>query len=331
MSATLSSSFSSARSLTFKQRPTTLRLMPNATHADHVTSHALDLIYPFDFAPTGEFEFYPRDARGVPQVYYPHLRRLVDNPITVAQYGLHQLAEFACTHEAHAQAEALLMADWLVENLQAWRGEIHAWVFDFDLPFYGPAAPWISALAQGQAISLLLRACEIASRAVYEAACHQAVQAFYHRVEDGGVAAKFPDGALAFEEYPTREPSLVLNGILFALLGLHDYATYFSDARAQACFDAGMRGVKKNLFRYDTGYWNLYDLHRSRRLASAMYVDIHVRLLRAFSALLHDEELARFAEKWKGYLQSPLCRARFYGGKLVEKARLRFAEYSKPR
>ncbi len=291
-------------------------------------SRRLDLNYPFDFSPTGEFEIYPRDGRGVPQVYYPHLKRLVYNPITVAQYGLQQLTEFARAHEAHAQAEALLMADWLVENLRAWRGDIQAWVFEFDLPFYGPRAPWISALAQGQALSLLLRAGGIAPRSAYEDACHRAVRAFYHRVEDGGVAAHFPDGALAFEEYPTSEPSLVLNGILFALLGLHDYATHFSDARAQACFEAGVLGVKKNLFRYDTGYWNFYDLHRSRRLASAMYVAIHVRLLRAFAALLGEEEFARAAEHWNSYLQSPFCRARFYGGKFVEKVRLGFTDYS---
>ncbi|MEK7727759.1 MAG: D-glucuronyl C5-epimerase family protein [candidate division KSB1 bacterium] len=296
--------------------------------ADHVTSRKLDLIYPFDFSPTGEFEIYPRDEGGVPQVYYPHLQRLVYNPITVAQYGLHQLSVFAHTHDSHARAEALLMADWLVAHLRAWRSDLHAWVFDFDLPFYGPAAPWISALAQGQGISLLLRACAVNHHPSYEEACRRAVAAFYHRIEAGGVARNFPEGALAFEEYPTREPSLVLNGILFALLGLLDYATYFSDTRARSCFEAGMLGVKKNLLRYDTGYWNFYDLHRSRRLASPMYVDIHARLLRAFAALLADDELARVAKKWRGYLRSPFCRTRFYGGKMIEKVRLRFIDYS---
>lgn len=288
----------------------------------------LALNYPFDFSATGEFEIYPRDAHGIPRVYYPHLQRLVYNPITIAQYGLHQFAVFARTHEAYAKAEALRMADWLVEHLQPWRKDLHAWVFDFDLPFYGPSAPWISALAQGQALSLLLRACAVAPHSAYVEACHRALPVFYQRVEAGGVVASFPDGAMAFEEYPTREPSLVLNGMLFALLGLYEYAICFSEARAQACFEAGMLGVKKNLFRYDTGFWNLYDLHRSRRLASPMYVDIHVRLLTALAEILHDGELARAAEKWRGYLQSAFCRAKFYGGKIIEKMRLRFADYS---
>jgi hypothetical protein len=288
----------------------------------------LDLLYPFDFSPTAEFEIYPRDGRGILQVYYPHLQRRVYNPITLAQYGLQRLADFARTNEARAREEALLMADWLAAHAQPWRNESAAWVFDFDLPFYGPRAPWISALAQGQAISLLLRARQLQPRANYEEICRRAVRPFYHSVEHGGVQRSFPDGALAFEEYPTREPSLVLNGMLFALIGLHDYALACSDAAAQSCFDAGLLSVKKNLFRYDTGYWNLYDLHRSRRLASPMYVDIHVRLLKFFAALTGEAIFAEAARKWRDYLQSKFARARFYFGKAREKMRLRFNDYS---
>lgn len=290
-------------------------------------SHKPDLIYPFDFSPTAEFEIYPRDERGILQVYYPHLQRRVYNPITLAQYGLQRLADFARTSEARGREEALLMADWLAAHARPWRNESAAWVFDFDLPFYGPQAPWLSALAQAQAVSLLLRAQPLQPRADYEEVCRRAVRVFYHSVEQGGVARNFSDGALAFEEYPTAEPSLVLNGMLFALIGLHDFAEYFGDARARACFAAGARGVKQNLFRYDTGYWNLYDLHRSRRLASPMYVDIHVRLLKIFAQLTREEIFIAAARKWRAYWESPRCRAKFYAGKAREKIRLRFSNY----
>jgi len=296
----------------------------------NAVNNKIALLYPFDFAPTGEFEIYTRDERGIPKVFYPHLQRHVYNPITIAQYGLHQLALFASGNDSAFSTQALLMADWLAEHLETWQNTIGAWVFDFDLPFYGPRRPWISALAQGQGLSLLLRAGQLQPGAAYEEACQRAVRAFYFTVAQGGVASNFPGGALAFEEYPTREPSLVLNGILFALLGLHDYAQYFGDARAHECFAAGVLGVKQNLFRYDTGYWNLYDLHRSRRLASPMYVDIHVRLLRAFATITGEDAFAKTAGKWQRYLNSSFCRARFYGGKVVEKIRLRFEDYTAP-
>ncbi len=294
-------------------------------------SNKLKLAYPFDFAPTGEFEIFPRDPQGIPMVHYPHLQRHVYNPITIAQYGLHQASLFGRTNMSKPGAEARRMADWLVENLAVWRRDLAAWVFHFDLPFYGPKRPWISALAQGQAISLLLRANQIRCNEAYEEACQRAVRVFYHTIPQGGVVRNFPDDAMAFEEYPTAEPSLVLNGMLFALLGLHDHAEYFNDARAKTCFKAGVLGVKKNLHLYDTGYWNLYDLHRSRRLASPMYVDIHVRLLKIFANLTGDEVFADTARKWQGYLKGFISRTRFYGGKAIEKVRLRFNDYSAPR
>lgn len=283
-------------------------------------------IYPFDFAPTEDFSDYRRDERGVPLVFYPHLQKWVYNPITIAQFGLAQLSRYA-EGDARAAATAAAMADWLAGNLENWKNDLSAWVYRFDLPFYGPRAPWISAMAQGQGISLLLRMQQVLPRATYEEASQRAVGVFYHSMEQGGVARSFPDGSLAFEEYTTAEPSLVLNGLLFALLGLRDYAGYFNDAAAQERFAAGVAGVKANLWRYDTGYWNRYDLHRSRRLTSPDYVRIHVQLLRIFSGLTQDEFFAQTAAKWERYLNDPLCRARYAAVKVAEKVRLQCRNY----
>jgi hypothetical protein len=292
------------------------------------TNHAKPAwVYPFDFSPTEDFSDYRRDARGVPLVFYPHLQRWVYNPITVSQFGLAQLSRFADHQEEPAAALARAAADWLVENLAEWKNNLRAWVYRFDLPFYGPTAPWISAMAQGQGISLLLRADRLFPQNDYAETCHRAVRAFYYEVAQGGVARPFPGGGLAFEEYTTAEPSLVLNGMLFALLGLHDYAEHFNDAGARARFADGLAGVKANLWRYDTGYWNHYDLHRSRRLTSPDYIRIHVQLLRLFAKLAGDDFFAGFAQKWEGYLRNDFCRARYLCVKAIEKIRLRFSNY----
>ena len=284
-------------------------------------------VYPFHFELARDFADYRRDESGVPLVFYRHLRRWVYNPITISQFGLAQLARFVeCQQEQGAQL-GRSMADWLSENLENWQHGIGAWVYRFDLPFYGPRAPWISAMAQGQGISLLLRVQRLFPESAYEEACHRAVQAFYHVVDEGGVARTFPDGGRAFEEYTTAEPSLVLNGMLFALLGLHDYAGYFEDTHAQESFAAGLAGVKSNLWRYDTGFWNHYDLHRSRRLTSPAYIRIHVQLLRILTRLAGDEYFASVAQRWEGYLKDRLCRLRYVAYKSVEKIRLRLHHY----
>jgi hypothetical protein len=287
----------------------------------------LKLAYPFQFEATEDFSDYRRDQRGIPMVYYAHLQRWVYNPITIAQFGLHHLSVFDRTGDTQAAFVAQTMADWLVENQENWKGNIGAWVFHYDLPFYGPTSPWISGMAQGQAISLLLRLSLLGSSSAYEEASRRAVRAFFLPVARGGVAQNFPDGAIAFEEYPTVERSLVLNGFLFALLGLYEYATYFRDVQAQELFENCVLGLKKNLARYDTSFWNLYDLHRSRRLASPDYVRIHVQLLNIFAELSQEEYFAEMAQRWQSYLDNFRCRMRFYAGKGVEKIRLLLHSY----
>ena len=290
----------------------------------------LKLSYPFSFEATEDFAGYRRDERGVPTVYYPHLKRWEYNPITISQYGLHQLALFERTGDPRGAVLGRTMADWLVENQEDWKHEIGAWVYRYHLPFYGPSQPWISAMAQGQAISLLLRVGQLGGTIVYEESSRRAVRAFFYSVAEGGVEQKFPDGAPVFEEFPTAEQSLVLNGFLFSLLGLRDYAVYFADARVQELFESCISGLRTNLPRYDTGFWNLYDLHRSHRLASPDYLRIHVQLLNIFASLTGDEYFARMARKWQSYLDRFGCRLRFSALKLIEKVRLRFQDFQPP-
>ena len=282
----------------------------------------MKLTYPFTFDATEDFSDYRRDQQGVPQVYFPHLRRWEYNPITLTQYGLYHLAQYEQTGEESSRSLACTMAAWLLANQREWHRQIGAWVYDFDLPFYGPAAPWISGMAQGQAISLLLRMATLEKRTEYEMACHRALRAFHFSVAEGGVCQRLDNGAVIFEEYPTQPPSMVLNGHLFALIGIHDYATYFDDHRAAELFDNCTDQLKTILPRYDTGYWNLYDLHPSHRLASPNYIRIHVQLMKFFATLCGDNVFLHFAKKWQHYLDDTFCRARYFIGKVLEKARL---------
>ncbi len=278
--------------------------------------------YPFDWSGLEDFS-YPRDPDGVPLVEMGGKLGRQYNPITIAQFGLSRLQSYSESGEPKALQEARVAAAWLLENFQNWRGDIGAWVYSYDLDFYGPRAPWISGMAQAQGISLLLRIQELARDARIPETTRRAFQAFLHPIADGGVLAHYPDGTPVFEEFTTATPSLVLNGHMFALLGIYDYARYLNDAAARELFDLAAAGLIENLPRYDTGCWNLYDLHPSRRLASPMYMLVHVRLLRILAHLSGRDEFDAFADKWFGYRNSPFCCGRWLIGKTLEKFRLR--------
>jgi len=279
--------------------------------------------YPFRWQGLEDFD-YPKDAAGVPMVDIGRGIGLRHNPVTIAQFGLSRLQAYARRVSAADLNEAAACVRWLLKNCREWKRKygIWGWIYDYDLPFYGPKAPWISGMAQGQAISLLLRFHQIETLPDIEAVTRQAFCAFLRSVADGGVVARFPDGAPIFEEFPTEEPSRVLNGHIFALLGIHDYANVWHAREALDLFQTAIAGLKENLLRYDTGYWNLYDLHGSRRLASPMYLRVHVQLLDILTDLTGDNFFHETGLRWAAYLLNPLCRARWFVAKIVEKIRL---------
>jgi len=281
------------------------------------------LAYPFDWNGLENFD-YPRDTNGIPQVYMGKKLGLQYNPITVAQYGLYRLQKYAVSNNETELKIVQAAAAWLIENFRDWRGDIGAWVYNHDLEFYGHKAPWISGMAQGQGISLLLRTHQLAPDDQILEITQRAFRAFLHPVSEGGVTACLPDGSLIFEEFTTEPPSLVLNGYIFALLGILDYAIFWQNSEAQDLFKIAIRGLKNNLHWYDTGYWNLYDLHPTRRLASPMYVKVHVQLLQILANLTGEKVFRETAERWQKYLSSPISRFRWLTGKVLEKIRLCF-------
>ncbi|MFQ5751473.1 MAG: D-glucuronyl C5-epimerase family protein, partial [bacterium] len=206
----------------------------------------LSLVYPFNWQGLENF-VYPLDAKGIPQVPAGKHLGLRYNHVTIAQYGLYHLQKYAQNREEGVLQIVRTIVDWLVDNIQPRQHEIGAWLFDYDLEFYGPRAPWLSGMAQGQGISLLLRAHQIIEKACLLEISQQAFRAFLYPVAEGGVVAHFPDGSLVFEEFPTRPASLVLNGHIFALLGIYDYSVFWQDKSAHELFELACIGLKKNL------------------------------------------------------------------------------------
>jgi hypothetical protein len=134
---------------------------------------------------------------------------------------------------------AIRAAKWLVSKQRpdgTW-----AYAFDNPLAWAGTAvrAPWVSGMAQGQALSLLVRVWRITGDDAYLDAGRKALASFSVPVEEGGVLRVWR-GHPFYEEYPTTErPTLVLNGFLFALVGLHDYAAETGDAEARQLWREG--------------------------------------------------------------------------------------------
>jgi heparosan-N-sulfate-glucuronate 5-epimerase len=212
-------------------------------------------------------------------------------PVTVAQYGLQAAANYVVTGRRVHRADALLAADWLVRHQRQNGGWLYR--FRFTVSGFPPLAPgWISAMAQGQAMSLLWRAYRLRPRAAYRRAALRALRPFERPIDAGGVVSDF-DGVPWYEEYPTRPASHVLNGYGFSLLGLYDVAPW--SERAARLFRRGVASLRARIRRFDRpgGSFYLPGLPATR-----YYNKVHVDLLTAIDSVRPSPVLRSYRDLW---------------------------------
>jgi len=258
----------------------------------------------------------PLDEEGIPLVDYERYSRIPGGgkayfAVTIAQYALGNFELWLETGLERPREKFLRLARWLETNTEIVGTDVVVWPAEFDFPVYGLSAPWISSMAQSQAVSVLLRAHQIERREVTLELTRKAVASFFIPVgEPGGVKYVDKDGNLWFEEYITEPPAHVLNGFVFSLFGLLDYARVTNDEKARQAWERGVLTLEKKLHLFDTGYWSRYDLLRDSVASEFYHGNIHVPLLKAMHLATGRQVFLDFAQRWERYLGSPLCRIR---------------------
>jgi len=271
------------------------------------------------------------DSAGVPLLDYHGKIGLQYNPIAIAQYGLGNYNLFRRSADPDRRRKFFLVADWLCDHLETNPHGLAVWNHHFDWEYRQTLkAPWYSALAQGQGISVLVRAHKESraqnesSDARYLDAAQRALASFYQPISEGGVAFSDERGDLWFEEYIASPPTHILNGFIWASWGIYDYFLATGDASARELFSRAVQTLANNLDRYDLGFWSLYEQSGTRlpMVASAFYHQLHIVQLRVMHRLTSgvagrsigvadsNETFARVADRWESYSRSSINRAR---------------------
>jgi len=228
--------------------------------------------------------------------------------VASAQFGLGCFERFVAGDGDEWLETAIAVADYLVAD-QAPDG---GWPHLMPMPHsYWLQPPWLSAMAQGEAASLLVRAHHRTGEERFAAAAVRALAPLRLSVAEGGVRAELGGGFFP-EEYPSTPPSFVLNGAIFALWGCRDVAVGLGDEGASALYEEGVDTLAANIHRFDTGYWSLYDLfpHPVRNLASGAYHLLHLNQLRAVHAVSPRPQFAHTIERFARYQESRVSRGR---------------------
>jgi heparosan-N-sulfate-glucuronate 5-epimerase len=168
---------------------------------------------------------------------------------------------------------------------------------------YRLVPPWLSAMAQGQAASLLIRAHIETGEEEFAESALASLAPFGVRSREGGVLATLGGGPF-LEEYPTTTAgSFVLNGAIFAIWGVLDVERVMSQSGPVSSAEL-LGTLGRNLHRWDNGHWSRYDLypHPVPNVASSFYHLLHMNQLEELSASHPDlTSFAQYAAQFRDY------------------------------
>ena len=255
----------------------------------------------------------PFDPEGIPQLDYHGHIGVQYNPIAIAQYGLGNYNLWRLHGDSARRDKFFRIAIWLCEHLEINSRGLAVWAHHFNWEYRDTLqAPWYSGLAQGQGISVLVRAHKESSNSLYLDAAQRAFASFQRPISQGGVAFTDESGDLWFEEYIVSPPTHILNGFIWALWGVHDYFLATTDNSARELFCRGVRTLLHNLECYDLGFWSLYEQSGTRlpMVASPFYHRLHIVQLRAMHRLTGEQKFAEVAHRWENYARSRAKRTR---------------------
>lgn len=217
------------------------------------------------------------------------------NPSYLCTYALMNLNKFYRKSDEEAKEIFLEIANWLVENAKGHKGAL-VWTYDFDWR-EGKSFlknPWISAMSQGLAMSVLSRAYKLTKEKKFLKTAYKASSVFGMDVKDGGVRTS-EDGYFYYEEYPAKPYPRILDGFIFSLLGLYDLYSVERNKMIKGLFDDGIKTLEKNLPRWDFfGSWSRY----GSMLSSKEYNELNCVLLGVLYSLTEKRVFYNYSKKW---------------------------------
>jgi hypothetical protein len=250
----------------------------------------------------------PTDENGIPLLTVAGQGDFA-NAVTISQTAIANMTVLRRGDSSRASA-ARAQLDWLVKHQQheaPWAG---CWLMQHDNPKYAfLRAPWTGSLASGNAISALLRGHELFGDERYR---HAAAEAYAGLHADRGLWTLYReiDQDLWYEEYPADVPLHVLNGHIYTMFAVLDYARVTGDAEARARWEMALATARRHLLRFDIGFWSIYDLRMREPTNVHYHKNIHIPQLRILAELTGDSVFTEVADRWQLYLSSRLCRVR---------------------
>jgi glycosyltransferase involved in cell wall biosynthesis len=253
-------------------------------------------LYPVDVAKLLNLAQISLDDAGIPYQGNP----AGCNPTVVVQYALVQWNKYLATQQEQHYQAFLTQAYWLIEHASSIGEDAVGWPISLPHPDFHTSSLCLSALTQGNSLSVLTRAYQLTSERVFLDVAHYAVRTFERDILDGGVCAPLGEDGVFFEEVSVYPAAHKLSGCIFALIGLYDYVLVTGNAEIKKLIQRGLATLHTFLDEFDVGFWTYSDLLR-RYLASSSQLALQVALLEALAQYSGCTHCLTVAFSWRRY------------------------------
>jgi glycosyltransferase involved in cell wall biosynthesis len=274
--------------------------LANMKHSFNISAYPIDMSSLLAL-PSGTLDAAGVPCDGSPAAYHP---------TTIAQYALAHWNRYLATNDENHRSVFLTQAFWLVEHEVRISEVASGWPISLPHPDVHTRGSWLSALAQGTAISVLVRAYQLTREEVFLEAVHRAVRTFEQDILDGGVNTPIGAEGIFFEEVAVYPAAHMLGGFILALFGLYDYVALTGETPIEQLIQCSHATMHSILSEFDVGFWTRSDLLR-RRLASPAHLTLQAMLLEALAKYSGCDHCAMLALRWKSYQRQFASRLRY--------------------
>lgn len=259
------------------------------------------------------------DINGIPMVRYSG--EFHYNPVTIGQYAL-TLYDKYLNEKSYANQQLkkqfLNVANSLLYSIDS-TGALR---YDFKYKHYLDDKEfqpgWVSAMAQGEALSVFARAYHLTHNSKYLEAGNAVFKFLITKTSDGGAMGNlgYLDDSLKdhifFQLYVTNPPSYTLNGHMYTLIGLYDWYNISVDKKiseeAKNYFNQGLETLRYILPYYDIGGFVAYDLGYITKpgikpTVNLNYYGTHITLLEALYTITGDKTFEYYGNLWISYVR----------------------------
>ena len=247
------------------------------------------------------------------------------NPTTISQYAFALYNSIET--DASNQELFLNVASWLAEHQE----EDGSFPYDYEFAYKKDMVipeGFVSGMGQGQLLSVYARAYLLTEDAKYLEAgekCLEFMTRFYDSPESGtkvtlkdftdqSALLKPYEDYVLYDEYLIKPETYVLNGNLFALIGLYDWWKSVPESagasQAKDAFEQGCAAIEVLLPYYDYNGYSAYDLlpytsDYPPYFTSSYAHSCHIYLLHTLAEITGNPTFQEYYTRFKSYSDNP--------------------------